>query len=59
MMTSDGIEFEYSLIRRLNNKIRITCETEQLAYLRTRDRFESELATCVDDLSAWQVRLRF
>ena len=35
MMTADGIEFEYPLIRRLNNKIRITCETteqEQFAY---------------------------
>ena len=29
MMTADGIEFEYPLIRRLNNKIRITWETEQ------------------------------
>ena len=28
-MTVDSIEFEYPLIRRLNNKIRITCETEQ------------------------------
>ena len=52
MMTVDGIEFEYPLIRRLNNKIRITCETEQnknsshiaeglkSVYI-TRDRFES------------------
>ena len=31
MMTGDGIELEYPLIRRLNNKIRITCEIEQLA----------------------------
>ena len=29
MMTADGIEFEYPPIRRLNNKIRITCEIEQ------------------------------
>ena len=29
MMTADGIEFEYPLIRRLNNKIRIMCQTEQ------------------------------
>ena len=52
MMTADGIEFEYPLIRRLNNKIRITCETEQnknsshiVEGLKsvdiTRDRFES------------------
>ena len=52
MLTVDGIEFEYPLIRRLNNKIRITCETEQnknswqrgeglkSVYI-TRDRFES------------------
>ena len=52
MMTVDGIEFEYPLIRRLNNKIRITCETEQnknSSHIAegfksvdiTRDRFES------------------
>ena len=52
MMTADGIEFEYLLIRRLNNKTRIMCETEQnknSSHIAeglksvdiTRDRFES------------------